>query len=177
MGVLKMSDHIMIMMKMLNPSQALSPSKSRIRAKIWIMGLPKTNGHSQIKVKIPIPSQDPPLFSKAQNQDFKDMNVLCTFEIKIELNFAIWVYQRSLTISKSRSRCQPPVENLQQNWKHGCIKTGEHIQIKIKMPNLSQEPPVSSKALNHDSKDMDVLCTVKIRRESPNLNHRCIKDQ
>ena len=56
-------------------------------------------------------------------------------------------------------------------------KTSNNIQIKIKIPNLSQEPPVSSEAQNHDLKDMDVLCTFKIKIESQNLDHGYIKDQ
>ena len=36
----------------------------------------------------------------------------------------------------------------------------------IKMPNPSQEPPAPTKALNQDLKDMDVLCTFKIKIES-----------
>merc|ERR1711954_625925 len=44
-----------------------------------------------------------------------------------------------------------------------CVpKTSDHIQINIRMPNSSQEPPASSKAPNEDLKDMDVLCTFKI---------------
>ena len=46
----------------------------------------------------------------------------------------------------------------------GVIETNDHIQMKIQMLNLSQEPPVSSKAQNQDLKDMDVLCTFKIKR-------------
>ena len=61
------------------------------------------------------------------------------------------------------------------NW--GLQKTSDHIKIKIKMPNPSQEPPGSSKAPNEDLKDMDVLCTFKIRKESQNLDHGCIKEQ
>merc|ERR1712114_169103 len=109
-----------------------------------------------------------PVSSKAPNKDLKDMDVLCTFKIKIESRnlehgyikdkwpypnqdqdakpqsgtssilqspksglkghgcslhlrnqdreprFRIWVYQRPVTISKSRSRCQTPVKNLQR---------------------------------------------------------------
>ena len=55
-------------------------------------------------------------------------------------------------------------------------KTSDHIKIKIKMPNPSQEPPVSSKALNEDLKEMDVLCTIKIKLESRNSDCGCIKD-
>ena len=49
--------------------------------------------------------------------------------------------------------------------------------MKINIPNPSQEPPASSKAKNEDSKDMDALCTFKIKIESQNLDHGCIKDQ
>ena len=59
----------------------------------------------------------------------------------------------------------------------GVSKTSDHIQIKIKMPNPSQEPPASSKAPNEDLEDMDVLCTFKIKIESLNSDHGCIKDQ
>ena len=56
-------------------------------------------------------------------------------------------------------------------------KTNIQIQIKIKMPNASQEHLVSSKAPNEDLKDINVLCTSKIKKESKNLDHGYIKDQ
>ena len=56
-------------------------------------------------------------------------------------------------------------------------KTNDHIQIKIKMPNPSQEPPVPTKAQSHDLKDMDVLCTFKIKIKSQNSEFWCAKDQ
>ena len=59
----------------------------------------------------------------------------------------------------------------------GVSKTSDHIQIKIKIPNPSQEPTASSKAPNDDLKDMDVLCTFKIKIESQNSDHRYVKDQ
>ena len=45
-------------------------------------------------------------------------------------------------------------------------KTSDHIQINIRVQNSSQEPPASSKAPYQDLKDMDVLCTNKIKIES-----------
>ena len=36
------------------------------------------------------------------------------------------------------------------------------------MPNPSQEPPASSKALNEDLKDLDVLCIFKMKIEKMN---------
>ena len=142
-------------------------SKSRWRAKLWIMDISKTADHIKIKIRMPHSSQKPPVSSKAPNEDLKDMDGLCTSKINIEsknLNqgyikdqwpnpnqyqdaktqsgasnilqspkrrlkghgcslhfqnqdkdkkFRSWVYQRSVTISKSRSRCQTPVRNLQ----------------------------------------------------------------
>ena len=131
------------------------------------MGVPKARDHKQINIQIPDPSQAPPASSEAPNQDLKDMDVLCTFKIKIEsqnleyvctkdqwpypnqyqdakphsrtssvLQSPKWglkghgcslhlqnqdresklgslVYQRPVIISKSRSRCQTPVRNIQ----------------------------------------------------------------
>ena len=59
----------------------------------------------------------------------------------------------------------------------GVLKTIDPIIVKIKMPNPSQECPASSKAPNEDLKDMDVLCTFKIKIESQNSDHGCVKDQ
>ena len=49
------------------------------------MGISNTSDNIQMKIKILNPSQKPPAISKAQNQDLKDMDVLCTFKIKIEI--------------------------------------------------------------------------------------------
>ena len=54
----------------------------------------------------------------------------------------------------------------------GVSYTSDHIQI-----NPSQEHPASSNEPNEDLKDMDVLCTFKIKIESQNLDHGYIKDQ
>ena len=45
------------------------------------------------------------------------------------------------------------------------------------MPNFSYEPPVSSKVQNDKLKDMDVLCTFKIKIKSQKFDHWYIKDQ
>ena len=57
----------------------------------------------------------------------------------------------------------------------GVLETSDHIQIKIKMLNSSQENPVSSKVQNEDLKNMDILCTFKIKAESQNFDHWCIR--
>ena len=53
----------------------------------------------------------------------------------------------------------------------GVSETGDHIQIKIKKANPSQEYPASSKASNQDLKDMYILYTFKIKTGSQNSKH------
>ena len=48
------------------------------------MDVSKAIGHIQIKIKTPNPKKETPASSKAPNQDFKDMVVLCIFKIKVE---------------------------------------------------------------------------------------------
>ena len=83
---------------------------------------------------MPNPSQEPPASSKPQ--------------IRTE---RIWMF-----FSPSKSRYRAKIHN------KGKSKTSDYIQIKIKMPNLSQESPASLKAPNQDFKDMDVLCTLNL---------------
>ena len=56
-------------------------------------------------------------------------------------------------------------------------KTSDHIQIMINIQHSSQEPPASSEAPNKDLKDIDVLCTFKIKIDSQNLEYGCTKDK
>ena len=113
------------------------------------MVVSKTSDHILYKIKILNPSQEPPASSEAPIEDLQDIDVLCILKIKIE----------------------------SQDSDDGYMKTSYHIQIKIKIPNPSQEPPVSSKAPNEYLKGMNVLFTCKIQVESQNLGHGCIKDQ
>ena len=48
------------------------------------MGVPKSSDLIHIKIKMPNPSQELPASSKAPNEDSMDIDVLCTFKIKIE---------------------------------------------------------------------------------------------
>ena len=95
------------------------------------MVVSKTSDHIQIKIKMPNPSHEPLASSKAPNQDLNDLGVLYIFKIMIE----------------------------SQNFNLGVSETNDHIQIKIKIPNPSQDFQASSKAPYLDFKDMDVLCT------------------
>ena len=49
--------------------------------------------------------------------------------------------------------------------------------MKIKMPNPSQKPSAPTKAQNWDNKDMDVLCTFKVKIKSQNSEYGYSKDQ
>ena len=69
--------------KVLRTWMFFAPSKSRYRATIWNIYVAKTSDHIQMKIKMQKPSQEPPVSYKAPNEDLKDMDVLCTFKIKI----------------------------------------------------------------------------------------------
>ena len=128
-----------------------APSKSIKRSRIQNISVSKISDHIQIKIKMPNHNQEPPASSRAPSQDSEDIYVLCPFKVKIES------------------------QNLKKNI--GVSKISDHIQIKIKVLNPSQEPPASSKAPNEDLKHMYVLCTSKIKKEKQTLYHGCIKDQ
>ena len=102
------------------------------------MGISETIEHIWIKIKMPNPSQEPSVSSKAPNKDLEGMDVLWTFKIKKESKNSVHM---------------------------GISKTSDHIWIKIKIPNLSQEHPVSSKAPNKDIKDIDILWAFSIKIE------------
>ena len=76
-----------------------------------------TSDHIKIKTKMPNSSQESPTSSIAPKEDLKDINVLCSFKIKMESHGYIM----------------------------GISKTSDYIQIKIKIPNPSQAPAASSK--------------------------------
>ena len=115
-----------------------APSNSRKRNQILHRGVSKTSHHIQIKTKMPNPSQEPSAPTRAQNQDLKDIDFFAP--------------------SKSRKRAKL--------WNMGVSKTNEHIQIKIKMLNTSQEPSAISETPNGDLVDIDVFCTFRIKMES-----------
>ena len=48
------------------------------------MGMSKTRDYIQIKIKTPNPIHEPPAYSNTTSKDFQDMDVLCTFKIKID---------------------------------------------------------------------------------------------
>ena len=125
-----------------------APSKSRKRAKVWIMGVSKTSDHIWIKIKMPNPSQEPPASSKAPNEDLKDMDVLCTFKTKIESQNSEYGY----------TKVQWPYPNQYQDPKP---KSGT--------TSILQSP-------KSELKDMDVLCTFKIMIKNCNSDQGCIKE-
>ena len=151
---------------------------------------------------MPTPSKESKASSEAPNMDIKDLDILCTFQIKIESTSSKhwcikdqWPHPNhdqdaksqpgassNLQIPKSRlkgHRCSLHLQNEAQAkiQNIGVSKTSDHVLLKIKMSNLSQEPPASTKPPNENLKDMDGLCTSKIELKSKNLGHWCIKDQ
>ena len=75
------------------------------------MGVSEASDNIQIKIKIPIPSQNPLVFPKTPNQDLKVMDVLKNQNR--EPKFRALVYQIQVTIDKSISRYKTKVRNLQ----------------------------------------------------------------
>ena len=162
----KTFDHMQIKIKMPNPFQEppasykaqsedledmviLCTFKIKIESQIWNIGVPKASNLIQTRIKMLNPSQEHPTSYKAPNKDYNDMDVLCTFKIKIESH----------------------------NSKQGCIKDQWPCLIQDQDTNPSKEPQANSKAQNQDLKDMDVLCPFKIKMKSQNLKHLCIKYQ
>ena len=69
----------------LKDMDALCTFKIKIENSNSEKGCIMTNYHIQIKIKMQNPSQEPPASSKAPNEDLKDLDVLCTFKIEIEI--------------------------------------------------------------------------------------------
>ena len=122
-------------------------SKSRQRARISDIGVLKTSGHIQIKTKILNPSEEPRTSSKSPYKDLMDMAVLCTFKIKLE----------SQKLEHEFSKDQWPYPNQDQD------------------KNPSQELPASSRASNHNLKDIDILWAFNFKRESQIQNNNIAK--
>ena len=85
---------------------------------------------------MPNHSKEPPASSRAPNRDLKDIDVLCTFKIKIESQNSDYWCDRART---------------------------DHIQIMIKILNPNQEHPVSFQAPNQDLKSRlrAKICTIQ----------------
>ena len=166
------------------------------------MGVSKTSNHIKITIKMPNPSQEPPASSKAPNEDLKDMDVLCTFKIKIESQNSDdgymknqWQYPNQDQEAKPQSGTSSILQSPKSAHKgHGCSLNLQNqdrepnlalwferpvtiYRSKIKMKYPSQEAPVYFKAPNTDLKDMDVLCTFKIKIDIQNFKNGCIKNQ
>ena len=93
----------------------------------------------QSPVTISKSSQEYPEFSKAPNEDLKDMDVLCPFKIKIESQNLEqgcikdqWPYKHQdqyVKPSSGTSTLKIIIET--QIWSMGVSKTSDHILIKI----------------------------------------------
>ena len=161
------------------------------------MGLQKTSDHIQIKIKMPNPSQEPPSSSKAQNQDFKNMDVLCTFKIKIEnKNSDHRCTKDQIKIQMQNSSQEPPVSSKvpyqdlkdidvlcifkikmeSQNSEYGWNKDQWPYPYQYQDAKAQSWTSSIFQSRNQDLKDMDVLCTFKIKIESQNSEYGWTKD-
>ena len=99
------------------------------------MDVPKTIDHIKIMIKMPNSSQEPPPSSKAQ----------------------MMAQRTHMFFAPSKSRYSAKIRIM------GISKTSDHIKIKIKMQNPSQELLASSKAPNQDLNEMEVLFPFKTK--------------
>ena len=97
-------------------------------------------------------SQEPPASSKAQSQDFKDMEVLCTFKIQIEKQNSEHGYskdqcqypnqdQDAKTQSRMSSVLQSPKSGLKG---HGCPLHLQNQGRKLKLRTLVYEGQITT---------------------------------
>ena len=112
------------------------------------MGVSETSDKIQIKIKMQNPSQGPPAFSKARNQDLKDMDFFAPTE------------------SGERAK----IQNMA-------------VSKTVTKPNQDQDAKPQSETSSilgspkSGLKDIDFLCTFKIKTESQNEKHGCTKEQ
>ena len=86
-------------------------------------------------MKMPNPSQESPVPTKARNQDIKDMDVPCTFKIKIE----------------------------SQNLRLGCIKAKKLYQNHDQDAKLQSGTFSMIQSTKNEIKGVDVICPYKTR--------------
>ena len=99
-------------------------------------------------------------------------------DAKLQLGTSSILQSSKSGLEGNRCILQLQIQDRKPKWKIMDVpKNSGHIQIKIKMTNPSQEPPVFSKVSYQDFKDIDVLYTFKIKIESQILEHECIKDR
>ena len=151
-----------------------APSKSRQRAKVQNMDVPKTSDHIKIKINMPNTSQEPPASPKApwiffapsksrQRAKIRNLGVSKNSDhIKIKIKIANprnehpasskalnQDFKDTVVLCILKTRQKAKIQN------RGLPKTTDYIQVNIKMPNANQEPPGSSEATNQDLKDID----------------------
>ena len=148
-----------------------APPRSRERSKIWNMGVvnPVTISKSRSRCKTQVRNLQHPQKTKSR---FKrhGCSICLQNQYKVSKYWHL-VFQRPVTIFKSRSKCQTHIKNLQGHvrpqirtsmslmfftpsklgrkakiWNIGQLKKIDFIQIKIKMPNTHKEPPAFSNA-------------------------------
>ena len=101
------------------------------------MDVSKTSDHINIKVKMPTPSQKLPPFSKAPNQDLKDMVFFCTLKIKMGLPKTIHHIQ--IKIKKPHLIQEPPAASILYSPKSGLKGNGCSYTFKMKIEINNKE--------------------------------------
>ena len=119
------------------------------------MGVSGTSDHIQIKIKMIDPNQEPPAFSKAPDQDLKDMDVLYTFKIKIDCQNSAYGCTKDLCPYLNQyqdAKLQSGPSRLLQSQKSGLKGHGWslHLQNQDREPEFGtvvyQRPVTTSKS-------------------------------
>ena len=147
------------------------------------MGVPKTSDHIKINIRMQNPSQDPPSSSKSPNEDLKDVDVFCTFKIKVEGRNSDygctkdqWPYPHQYQDAKPQSGTSSILQS------HKSVQKGRGCSLHLK--NQDRKPKfeilvyhTTSKAPHQDLKEMCVLCSFKIKIYIQNSGDGYIKDK
>ena len=143
--------------------------KIKIKTQNLKHGVQMTSDHIQIKVKMPNPSQHSPASSKAPNLDLKDIDVLCSFEIKVESGNsehwcfkAHWPYlnqdQDSKPHSGTSSLLQSPKGQLKG---HECSLHHQNQDRKPKFGSLVYQRPNTLSKSRSRSQVKNLQCPPK----------------
>ena len=115
------------------------------------MGASKISDHIQINMKMPKPSQEPPAFYKAPNEDSKGCGCSLHLQNKDrEQKFGSWVCQQPVTISKKDQDAKPqlgtcsPNQSLKSGMKgYGCTLYLQNQDREPKFRTLVNQRPVT----------------------------------
>ena len=115
---------------------------------------------------MPNPSQEPPVFSNAENQDLKNMDVLCTFKMEIE--------RQNLEYGWIKDKCPYPNQDQDTKPLPGTCSPNQR-PVTLSKSNPSPEKPVFSQAPNQYKDSKPQSRTFRVLQSPPSglQEHGC----